>query len=547
MNYLIGSIKHCERDRIDIWVKSALKYCSCQVVLLVLDNIIPKSLFELENLGVKLIHNPTGNEIDVNICKWERHVKVRNFLKTLEKEDVVLLTDTLDVVFQSDPFKWYKKNKQKDLILTSEGIIHNNEPWNMRSILEDHSEFTDEVKHQEVINSGIIMGIPEYVSNILLYTYVATKGLNPKSADQPAMNVILQSSFIKEKTQIINSDDNFVIHCAVAGPTDQFIPWGFVNNYLYGLPVLKNKQIINEKTNKLFCLVHQYNRIKEWNEFFIEKYKNESPPKININSKTAIVVCTKANSSYHSDWSNEFKPTNDDYILCDLGSNSPPPSKILLDVIPDNFIAYSENDLRHNLEFYKNPSDKHWWSGNGSRNIIWFYPHFRMMYFYMLNPNYDYYWFFDDDVTFPNNQLYDFVNAHKSLDHDCMISYIFGKTNQENQSDTLDMDENMIAYHSNEHNWLTLYPGPGDIHPSDVVKSYGSYFPLVRLSNKALRILLEEHKNEYYGYSEGFVPTILDYKGLSLYSIYNKQSEIKVNKDLEVFHRGYHQMKWENL
>ena len=112
MNYLIGSIKHCERDRIDIWVKSALKYCSCQVILIVLDNIIPESLLELENLGVKLVHNPTGDETDVNICKWERHVKVRNFLKTLEKEDVVLLTDTLDVVFQSDPFKWYKKNNE---------------------------------------------------------------------------------------------------------------------------------------------------------------------------------------------------------------------------------------------------------------------------------------------------------------------------------------------------------------------------------------------------------------------------------------------------
>jgi hypothetical protein len=165
----------------------------------------------------------------------------------------------------------------------------------------------------------------------------------------------------------------------------------------------------------------------------------------------------------------------------------------------------------------------------------------------MLNPDYDYYWFFDDDVTFPNNQLYDFVNAHKHLDHDCMISYIFGDLTQNLQLETWDMDENMIVYHSTEHNWLTHYPGHGDIQPLDVNKTYGSYFPLVRLSNRALNTLLEEHKKGYYGYSEGFVPTILNYKNLSLYSIYNKQSEIKVNKDLTVFHRRYHQMKWENL
>ena len=45
MNYLIGSIKHCNRDRIDIWVKSAIKHCSGQVVLLVLDDVCSDTYF----------------------------------------------------------------------------------------------------------------------------------------------------------------------------------------------------------------------------------------------------------------------------------------------------------------------------------------------------------------------------------------------------------------------------------------------------------------------------------------------------------------------
>ena len=80
MNYLIGSIKHCERDRVDNWIKSALRYCQGQVTLLVLDQVIPESLLELEAIGVKLVHSPTGNEQDINVCKWERHLKVREFL-----------------------------------------------------------------------------------------------------------------------------------------------------------------------------------------------------------------------------------------------------------------------------------------------------------------------------------------------------------------------------------------------------------------------------------------------------------------------------------
>ena len=548
MNYLIGSIKHCGRDRIDIWVKSALRYCKCQVVLLVLDDVIPESLLELEEIGVRLVHNPTGTQTDVNICKWERHYKVRNFLKTLEDSDIVLLTDTLDVVFQRDPFEWFKANAKKDLVLTSEGILHINEPWNMRSIVEDHKEFIEEIKNEEVINSGIMLGRPKAVSNILLHTYIATKGLNPASADQPAMNVVLLSSYVKDQIQIVNSDDNFALHSAVAGPTAQFVPWNFINNYKYSLPILENGEVKNSKTGEVFYLVHQYNRAEEWDRFFKDKYKEIIPPKkMSLDNKTAIVVCTKANSSYHDDWKTAFRFNADDYMMCDLSSETTPPSNYLLDFVQDNIAAYSEADLRRSLSFYTQASDRHWWNNGGGRNIIWFYPHFRMLYFYKMHPNYDYYWFFDDDVTFPQNQLYDFVNEHKVLDHDCMISYIFGDLNQVNQPDTHDMDERMVAYHSTEHNWLTHYPGDGDIQPSEVTEKYGSYFPLVRLSNKALNVLLEEHEKGYYGYSEGFVPTILNHRGLKLYSIYNKNSEVVVNKDLVVYHRRYHQMTWENL
>ena len=179
MKYLIGSIKHCNRDRIDIWAKSALKYCSCQVVLLVLDKNVPPSLLELEEIGVKIVHTPTGDEKNIDTCKWERHFKVREYLKTINENDIVLLTDTLDVVFQSDPFEWYENNAKKDLILTSEGIDHINEHWNMGGISSGYKEFVEEIKHNEVINSGIMMGKPAALSNILFHIYILTKKVSP--------------------------------------------------------------------------------------------------------------------------------------------------------------------------------------------------------------------------------------------------------------------------------------------------------------------------------------------------------------------------------
>jgi hypothetical protein len=81
----------------------------------------------------------------------------------------------------------------------------------------------------------------------------------------------------------------------------------------------------------------------------------------------------------------------------------------------------------------------------------------------------------------------------------------------------------------------------------DIKEKYGSYFPVVRLSNKALSILCDEHQNGYFGYSEGYMPTILNHRGLSLYSIYNKESNVKVDNNIILHHRRYHQMTWENL
>lgn len=548
MNYLIGSIKHCERDRVDNWVKSALKHCKCQVTLLVLDQIIPESLLELESIGVKLVHSPTGNEQDINICKWERHLKVREFLQTLTQEDLVLLTDTLDVVFQRDPFIWFREKAYKNIVLTSEGINHRDEPWNMRSISTDHSEFVREIEDKEVINSGLIIGRPKEVSNMLLHTYVATRGLSPESADQPALNVALLSSFITDNVQIVNSDDGLAVHLAVAGPTDQFAAWGFVNSYKYGLPILQDDKIINQKTQESFCIVHQYNRVREWNTFFNDMYKDYIPKRIKrFNNNTAIVVCTRANSSYFDDWERTLSYDSNQYILCDVSAGSPPPSNVVLKPVQENFITYTLENVRRTFNFYRNPSDKHWWNLGGGRNIIWFYPHFRMMYFYKLNPTYDYYWFFDEDVTFPEGRFDDFIKEHSVLDHDCMITYLFGNLNQPIQEGALSMDMEMGSFHSHDANWLNHYPGDGDKQPDDLKETYGSYFPLVRLSNEALKTLVEEHEKGLYGYSEGYVPTLLNYKGLSLYSIYGTDSKVKVDPSLIVHHRRYLELEWKNV
>jgi hypothetical protein len=124
---------------------------------------------------------------------------------------------------------------------------------------------------------------------------------------------------------------------------------------------------------------------------------------------------------------------------------------------------------------------------------------------------------------------------------------LFADLNAENKSQVLTMTPGMGSYHADNHNWLVHYPGPGDIQPIGVTEKYGSYFPLVRFSNKALKALIEEHENGNYGYSEGYVPTVLNYRNLSLYSIFNKESKIVIDESLEVHHRRYQDLVWKHV
>lgn len=262
----------------------------------------------------------------------------------------------------------------------------------------------------------------------------------------------------------------------------------------------------------------------------------------------AIVISATPGSlpAYFSEWKKDLKFDGSEYVLCDLGLSSKPNLNIDLEFTQNNLIYYNKQVLREELNFNVEPSSKHRWNEGGGRSIIWFYPHLRFLYFYLLHREYEYYWFLDDDITFPENQLYRFLELYDTNEKDCLITYLFSNNSNENKSGVPFMDQSMGSYHGSSHNWLTHYPGAGDRHNKFVKETYGSFFPIVRLSRKSMELLLSEHNNGWYGYSEGYVPTTLNYYGCSLESIYNTQSRVAADTNIVIHHKNW-KMLWENV
>jgi hypothetical protein len=190
-------------------------------------------------------------------------------------------------------------------------------------------------------------------------------------------------------------------------------------------------------------------------------------------------------------------------------------SDITKDSTFDVGFTYTESDVRKNLNFYNEVSKMHFWNSIGNRNIIWFYAHFRMLNYYLSNPHHEYYWFFDDDVSISDWDA--FFSGVERDDSDFISYFIFKNKNVLSQPTVPMIDENT---YSNDQ-WFYRFPGDGDVLPNDTTELFGSFFPIVRFSKRALEKLSEVHREGVYAYSEGFVPTMLNKHGMKLSTLIN--------------------------
>jgi len=234
--------------------------------------------------------------------------------------------------------------------------------------------------------------------------------------------------------------------------------------------------------------------------------------------------CASTYHSYYGQWK-EFLTKPNTFAIVDTQG------KVEFRPESPSFL-YDEQDVRKNLNFPHHVSKRHYWNSQGNRNIIWFYAHLRMMNFYLSHPSYDYYWFFDDD--FFCSDLVGLLETSK-YDSDFLSYFVFKHPSVESQELVPKIDDKTYS----KADWFRRFPGDQDTLP-EVTDYFGSFFPIVRISNGAMKKLVELNKNGYYGYSEGFVPTTLNKFGLKLDTLFlpnNKSRHFDVDK-VKILHKN---------
>jgi hypothetical protein len=256
-------------SKIKVWSKSFKQHSDGDVVLLCA-NSNEHEINMCQELGIITI--PVTIE-DTYYINHKRLGNTLEFLKTTDI-DLFLITDVFDVVFQSDPF--IKMDLNYDIFVGSEGLKLSQEPWNADVINKVFPDYFGKCLDQDIICSGVIGGKREALINLYdkLYSMCENSLNGHNIKDQAALIIAIFNNEI-ENLKIFEVTEGWTLHCALGGPTQFFDSWGLKNNLVSrhgGVAKLDGDEIFTH-TGLKYDIVHQFNRIPEWNELLTKEYE----------------------------------------------------------------------------------------------------------------------------------------------------------------------------------------------------------------------------------------------------------------------------------
>lgn len=234
---------------------------------------------KLQEYGFELVDVPQG------LPGGDWHVSHKNFYEYRDKLAYeflrdrghefryVLWMDIRDLVFQSDPSVWMDKNLgDKKLVIATESYFIKNESCNdnwIKAIFgqEDYKR----LREHEALNGGTFAGTPEVLAEIFKRTCEIASRTN-EIAEQAALNFIARESDFKDITCVPRLSEGFAVIGYCFGNLK-------MNVWLDPKPDLRNGVLYPQGGAEPFCIVHQYDRNREWKHPVGDLYKTGLVPK----------------------------------------------------------------------------------------------------------------------------------------------------------------------------------------------------------------------------------------------------------------------------
>ncbi|WP_435085046.1 hypothetical protein ACIJYD_04320 [Candidatus Pelagibacter bacterium nBUS_33] len=273
-NLILGAAFGYHWNDLKIFIKSLRKFSNCRVILIFEHKLDKKNLDKFKYYKIehyiykkKPLKNVPGlinSKSDVGQRRYEMYEFVLKKIKKKPKK--VLLTDTRDVVFQDDLFN-NKFQKSINFFLEDEKI--SNDSRNIRWLKRTVGNIKyNKIKNNKISCSGTTFGNFDQILNyshlmkkyLFIYPYkrplrhlIIFKKIEPY--DQGIHNYLIYNNYFKNMQLHKNG---FSKICTTA--------------YMKKFSFNKKGQLRNKK-NKIYSLIHQYDRSFDKNGFPIFNFK----------------------------------------------------------------------------------------------------------------------------------------------------------------------------------------------------------------------------------------------------------------------------------
>jgi hypothetical protein len=183
----------------------------------------------------------------------------------------LITTDVRDVVFQRNPSLWLEQNLgKKRLVVGCESLRYEDEPWGAETMPECYGPHVWKAYQRNLVyNAGTIAGEFRTMLDLCLQVYFLSPGDRVLYSDQQALNLLLGSAVYREITCFASSEDGWACQAGtIANPG----LLQMVRQHLTCPAPLFDGEFVRTSAGEIFTLVHQYDRVPEWDMPVKKKY-----------------------------------------------------------------------------------------------------------------------------------------------------------------------------------------------------------------------------------------------------------------------------------
>lgn len=268
---IIGAYTKYKFELLKPWINSIKETGFDGDIVLIAVDPDATTVQEIERAGVKVVKATNEKNMMIHMLRF---LYIYNYLKINPNYRYVITTDVRDVIFQKNPSEYLQQvfgSKEKGIIAQSEAIKIKDEAWNRDNIIKNFGQyFYMDVVDSPVYNVGILAGTCEYIKELCFELFQMSSNRPDWVADQAAYNMILNHMPWSNVTVKLELTNAWAVNAHVTNKPDQMEEFG--PYLLEGRPYMKDGVVYNSE-GKSFTIVHQYDRVPEWMEYYMNKFQ----------------------------------------------------------------------------------------------------------------------------------------------------------------------------------------------------------------------------------------------------------------------------------